>query len=310
MIRKFIWGFVAALVGLTTGAVIAAQVDSSEYIMPWGQAARSDGMYQRADSNGLDWHINGYRLNSATKAVYEDFSEYGDGDDWCMQADWSGCSTTDTETNLVGFPSGNKIAVMNILTNDTGVDMDAGSLDISGEQTDDDGLELAWGTHGATGAPFTVGTDPAFYACATFVIADASGVDDFHFGFRVVHDGDTDYGFNKVYDDYHDVAAIGILGNNNPGKIYITTAAADGGMTETDTSSTWVDGAEHRLCTYVSGAGVATYTFDNLEPPTTASYTFTDAESLVSFIHLVQHGDLTEELDLLEWEVGYGAAPF
>jgi len=302
--------FLAALLALTFGG--CAQVSSDEYTRGHARYGRDDGLFQRKDTSGLDFHINGYRLNSPTKAVYEDFSEYGDGDKWCMQADWSGCSATDTETNLIGFPSGNILACNMYVgqTVDGGVDMDAASLDISGDQTDNDGLECAWGTHGATGAPFIVGTDPAFYSCATFTIADASGTDDFHFGFRVIHDGDTDYGFNKAYDDYHDLAAIGILGNNHPAKIQITTAAADGAMTETDTTQTWADAAEKTLCIYVSAAGVTTYTINAMAPVTTAAYTFTDAEALVPFVHLIQHGDLTEELDLTEWEVGYGAAPF
>ena len=307
--RKLVFaaGMLCALVLVIGGTIKAADIDTSEYRKMFGLYGRADGMFQRRDTEGFDLHINGKRLASVGKAVYEDFSEYGDGDDWCMQSDTTGCSGTDTETNLITMPSGNKLACSIIATQtiEGAVDMDAGSLDISGDQTDNDGVECAWGTHGASGGSFTVGYDPAFYTCATLTIADASGTDDLHVGFRVAHDGDTDYGFNKAFDNYHDLAAIGIVGNANPNNIYISTIAADAATSETDTTHNWADAAEHKLCVYVSAAGVTTFTIDDKPPATTATYTFTDAESVVPFIHLVQHGDLTEEVDLTEWEVGY-----
>jgi hypothetical protein len=280
----------------------ATEVSPAEYRRIYGRYGKSDGPFQRLDTNCMDWFIDGHRGPSIGKCVYEDFSEYGDGDDSCVQADWTGCAATGA--NLIMLPSGNILASFAIVgqTVPGGVDMDAGSLDIAGDQTDNDGLELAWGTHGASGRPFTVGDDPAFYTCATVTVADVSGTDDFHIGFRVADDGDGDAGgFNATFDNYHDLAAIGPISGN----VTISTIAADAATSETDTTADLADAGSDRYCVYVSAAGVVTFTIDGNAPPTTATYTFTDAETVIPFIHLLQASDLTGEVDLTEWEVGY-----
>jgi hypothetical protein len=60
----------------------------------------------------------------------------------------------------------------------------ATGLDISGDFVDNDGNELVGGVVGASGRPFIIGDDPAFYFCTTVKITDADGTDDFHVGFR------------------------------------------------------------------------------------------------------------------------------
>ena len=284
-------------------AAQATEVSPSEYRRIYGRYGKSDGPFQRRDTFGYEIITgNAVRGPSVGKPVYEDFSDYGDGDDACVQADWTGCAATGA--NLIFVPSGNVITSFGIVgqTVPGGVDMDAGSLDIAGDQTDNDGLELAWATHGASGRPMTVGTDPAFYTCATLTIADVSGSDDLHVGIRVLDDGDGDAGgFNATFDDYHDLAALSMLS----GDIYTSTIAADAATTETDTTANWADAAEHTLCVYVSAAGVATFKVDGLEPATVGTYTFTDAETVIPFIHLLQASDLTGEIDLTEWEWGY-----
>ena len=201
------------------------------------------------------------------------------------------------------------------------VDMDAGSLDISGDQTANDGVECAWGVHGASGGAFTVGDDPAFFSCIQLSIADVSGTDEFHFGFRVANDGDTDTGgFNQTFDNYHDLAAFSIIAAANPADLNISTIAADAGTSETDTTVNLADAFRADFCIFVSAAGVATFYYDPVAtaaaaftdlraPPTTASYTFTDAESIVPFIHMLQDTGLTEEVDIYSWVTGYGTYP-
>lgn len=297
-----------------------AQVSSDEYIQPQGQYGRTDGPVQRKDSGGFDWHINGQRMVSVGKTVYEDFSEYGDGDDHCVQADWTGCAATGA--NLVTFPSGNKIAAFGIVgqTIPGGVDMDAGSLDIAGDATENDGNELAWGTHGASGGAYTVGDDPAFFSCVQLAIADCSAFsDDFHFGFRVADDGDGDAGgFNATFDNYHDLAAWSILDTSC--NVSTSTIAADAATSETDTTIDLTDADRIDLCIFVSAAGVTTFYYDgaavaassfsDLKPaPAAGAYTFTDAESVIPFMHQIRAASPAGEVDLYEWVVGYGTFP-
>lgn len=317
--------FLAGLVGiLLSFNADAAQVNSSEYIREHSQYGRSDGPHQRRDSDGFDWFINGQRQVSVGKTVYEDFSEYGDADDWCMQSDWTGCSGTAGEVDLVRFPSGNNLACQMMGTQSIlgAVDMDAGYLDISGDQTNDDGVECAWGVHGASGGTFTVGKDPAFFSCLQVAITNVSGTDDFHFGFRVADDLDGDTGgFNQTFDDYHDLVAWSIIAAADPADVNISTIAADGGTSETDTTVNWEDGDRFDLCVFISDAGVATFYYDNAAtaaesfsdlkaPPTTTTYTFTDAESIIPFFHLLQGSSTqTGAIPAYEWVTGYGTFP-
>jgi len=301
-----------------------AQVSSSEYIRDHGQYGRTDGLSQRKDSEGFDLMINGAAQGSIGKAVYEDFTDYGDGDDWCMQSDYSGCSGTAGEVNQITFPSGNKLAcqIMGTQTIEGAVDMDAGSLDIAGDQTDNDGVECAWGVHGASGGAFTVGTDGAFFTCVQMMIEETDGTDEFHFGFRRANDDDSDTGgFNQTFDNYHDLAAFSIITAANPAALQTSTIAADGGTSETDTTDTIADETRFDLCVFVSAAGVTTFyhdlssaaasSFSDIRTPTASgTYTFTDGESVVPFMHMLQaNADQTGEVDLYEWVAGYGTFP-
>lgn len=323
MKKIFLAGVAGAMLLIAPNANAAA-VDSDEYIHEHGQYGRSDGPHQRKDSDGFDWFINGQRQVSTGKAVYEDFSEYGDGDDWCYQSDNTGCSGTAGEVDLIVFPSGNKLACQQMGTQTIlgALDMDAASLDISGDQTDNDGVECAWGVHGASGGAFTVGEDPAFFSCMQLSIANIDGTDEFHFGFRVADDLDGDTGgFNQTFDNYHDLVAWSIIAAADPADMNISTIAADGATSETDTTANLDDAERADFCVFVSAAGAATFYYDITSTaatsfsglhvaPTTAAYTFTDAESIVPFFHLLQaNAAQTGEFDLHEWVAGYGTWP-
>ena len=291
---------VFALCALALAA--CAQVDPDEYVREYALANRSDGIFQHKATGALDTHVNGLRLNSLSKPVYEDFTEYGDGDMFCEQSDWTACSGTAGEINILTFPSGNKFAESAIVGQDitAGVDMDAASLDIAGDQTNNDGLEIYHGIHGTSGRPFIVGHDPAFYFCAKVAVADVSGTDDMHFGFRAA-------GLpNATFDNYVDLVSIGPISGN----VTIETIAADAATVTTDTTLNLADTATDTYCTYVSAAGVVTYTVDGYPPPTTAALTLADSLELIPFAHVLQAADLSGEIDLLEWKVGYGTSGF
>ena len=85
-----------AMVAVATLALMVgcASVSGSEYSPEHGQYGRSDGLFQRADTNGFDLFVNGYRMKSLGKTFYENFTEYGDGDLSCAQLDGTTCSVT------------------------------------------------------------------------------------------------------------------------------------------------------------------------------------------------------------------------
>jgi hypothetical protein len=293
--KKFLMA-VAALVAIQT--VGCAQVSSDEYIQPGGQYGRSYGIFQRTDTNGLEATINGRRAGTIDKKTfYEDFTEYGDGGLYCTQDDTTACQGAAGSENFIWFPSGNKFIQDSIVAQTIvgGVDMDAASLDIAGDQTENDGLELFWGWGGADGMPFIIGEDPAFYMCAKVTVEDVSGVDDFHFGFRRAG------AMNATFDNYLDCASIGPIA----GDVTIETILNNGATTTTDTTNNLADGGTDTYCVYVSAAGVVTYTIDGMPPKTTAAFTFDDGDPVIPFIHLLQAATLSGEIDLLEWEVGY-----
>jgi hypothetical protein len=285
---------------LVAGIVWAAQVGSDEYRKAYGQYGRSDGLYQRLDNNNFDMMINGQRLQTYGKGFYEDFTDYQDGDMPCFQNDWTACSGTNTEINWIWFPSGNKFVNSVNGTCTTGcIDMDAGSLDIAGDQVNDEGMELTRFWLDGGGTPFVVGEDPAFYTCAKFSVADVSGSDAFVIGFREVEAFQT-----ADYTAYQEIAVLGWDAAANPADIDITTSVAST-ETTTDTTNNMADGTTDTWCVYVSAAGVLTYTIDGSPPFTTAAATITDGTWFIPFISIRQSANLTGEVDLLEWEAGY-----
>jgi len=184
-----------------------------------------------------------------------------------------------------------------IIVQTIGPDMDADSLDIGHDQTDNDGFEyFSGGPWGTSGRPFIVGEDPAFQFCidVEFAVAVAS-TDDFHMGFREAEE------FNVTFDDYTDFATIGLITTN----FTIETALANAGTVTTDTTQDAVNATRYVLCTKVSDAGVVTYTINGQAPATTAAYTFTDGLPVIPFVHMLQAATLTGEVDLRLWEVKY-----
>jgi hypothetical protein len=178
-------------------------------------------------------------------------------------------------------------------------DMDAASLDIAGDQANDEGIEIFGGMYGASGRPFIVGDDPAFEFCATTAMADADGSDDFHVGFRGVEAP------NDVFDDYTDVASIGYVADEGTtAAITIETIVSGAGTVTTDTTMSNSTSAIE-LCVFVGDTGVVTYTVDGEAPTTTASLTLADGLAVVPFVHLLQQAATTEEVDMTLWRVRY-----
>ena len=171
----------------------------------------------------------------------------------------------------------------------------AAGLNIGGDQTNDDGLEVCGGILACNKLTFTVGTDPAFYAKMKFSIGDVTGTDDCAFGFRKVE------AYQANVDDYDEMAALNIIS----GVINTETILNAGDTTTTDTTLTdWGDGETHELEVLVSATGVVTYKYDGSEPTTVVAFTFDDAEVVTPFLFFLNAAHLADSIVLQHFECG------
>ena len=286
----------ALLVGY--GAGYAAQVAATAYLKAGSYYGRSDGLYQDTTSKGLVAVSNGKSAQFIGPTFYEDFTQWGASKGMSCLIASSGVTCagiTTTVPGLLAFGDGLKLIAFPIGTSTIPPVMTAKGLDITGDLTADEGFEIVSGELGATGRPFIIGADPAFYFCATVYIADVSGTDDFHVGFR------RSEAFTATFDNYNDLASIG----NISGNVYIETILNNAATTSTDTGDDWADGETHKLCVYVSAAGVVTYTNNGLAPTTTAAFTFDSGDPVIPFVHLLQDTDIAETTTITKWEVAY-----
>lgn len=281
---------------------LATSLSGNTWHRAGGVYDESTGLFQNTARDIIGVFDNAQAVGWPGKTFTDTF-DYGDNLGFgCIQSDWTVCSGTDTEVNIVDFADGYQLGVGIIGTQSIlpGINMDAASLDISGDQTANDGVELFGGNlYGMRGKPFIAGSDPAFGMCATLTLADASGTDDLAIGWR------ENEVFQKAVDSYTDRASIGIVTNANPAAIQLETQVGGAGATTTDTTDTWADGATKKLCVLVSAARVVTYTINGVAPSTTAAFTFSASLPVIPFVSMLQHGDFTEEADLTLLEVFY-----
>lgn len=169
----------------------------------------------------------------------------------------------------------------------TGVDLTVGA-------GDNDHGTIFTGTGHASGRPFIVGQDPAFFMCATFSVADVSGTDAMMCGFR-------DVAAPTVIGSYTDYAAVGPASGNIT--IYDATNTA------TDTTDDLANTETLEMCTYVSAAGVATYTLDidgagAAAPSTTAAHTIGDGVLVLPFCQVLNTADIADDTLIQSWSQG------
>jgi hypothetical protein len=301
--KRFLFVFAAVAAMLFGGDYAIAgktQVSASAYKAAGKTGhwyGRSDGIYQEANTKGLEVIENGKPVQTLGKS-YRDTFAYGDGLGVnCLDLDGVGTCVGNAALApcLCTFDNGIKLMWLPLLQQDIAPDMDAAGLDIGADQTDNDGAELVGGIGGASGLPFIIGTDPAFYFCTTVAIADVSGTDDFHTGFRRAEAG------TATFDNYNDLATIGCISGN----ITIETINDNAATTTTDTTDDWADAGIHKLCTYVSAAGAVTYTIDGAAPTVTAAFTFDSGDPVIPFIHYLHATTSPGAITVSLWEVGY-----
>ena len=269
---------------------------------------RSDGVYQEANSKGLVAVSNGQQGSWLGQGYRETFN-YAAGTGMTQMAWGTGLTTiglTTTVPAIMTFASGVKLMWASVVTETLyPVQISAAlGLDISGDLVNLDGLEVFGGVLGASGRPFMVGKDPAFYFCANVNVYDVSSENIVRIGFRAPTTiaGVADP-MNAVFANYDTYATIG----PDAGVINISTEVAAGGIVTTNTTDTATDGVAKTYCVKVSNAGVVTYTIDGAVPTVTAARTIPAGYSMIPFVqHVVGAGVGPGDLVTLKlWEVGY-----
>lgn len=248
---------------------------------------------------------DGYDGRALGIYMHEPFSEGDDKGLDILELDGTAFAGTTSALNMLYLPKGNRLVCAALGAGQTlPPDMTATGLDISGDETADEGYECVSHVLGATGSPLTIGTTPAFYFKVTINVADVSGSDDLQCGLRKIEP------IEAGVDDYTDFVSLGWNASANPAAIKIETANDNAATVSTDTTDTIADGVNLTMKFLVSSAGVVTYQHDadttgTLEAPdTTAAYTFDDGDLVHPFCRTLQNTDLTGEVNILDWEVG------
>lgn len=156
-------------------------------------------------------------------------------------------------------------------------------LDVSQDQTDNDGVEYVFGGNTALSRfAFTVGTDKAFFIKLRFVITDVSGTDDCAVGFRKQEAAQANI------DDYDEMAVLNVISGN----IFTETILNAAATVSTDTTSNWADTETHTLEVRVRGRR-AEYLIDDNPPSGIPAYDFDSGEVVVPFFFFLQASDVT-----------------
>lgn len=213
---------------------------------------------------------------------------------------WGGACTGATgDENVMTFPSASFIYhILGAVQTELGPQMRAGGLDISMDDTADEGIEITPNILGkaATGGSrqaFTAQTD-AFYLKVKIYITDTDGTDDLCVGFRKVE------AFQAGVNSYQDY----VLLRNNAGDIYIESDLNGAAAASDDTNDNWADTTAVTLGIFVDVAGAVTYTIDGSAPSATQTFTFDSGDIIVPFLYFLHHTNAAELTYLQEWECG------
>ncbi len=228
-----------------------------------------------------------------------------------VQTDGTAFTTTANEFNYVNY-GGVRFLHSPTVSGGTSTPIGvAAGLDLGdGNATDDDVDEyFAGGVLGASGRPFVVGTDPAFYTCATIQMADGADAEEFLIGFNapgstavtaVPQNATLGSHINYALYGQYDTAAT----CTTACPFYVLTGIA-GTDVATDTTEVTADATNYKLCVNVSSSGAVTYTKNGSAPTVTAAATMADGVQLVPYIKLKQNGTDDSDQILVSWEAGF-----
>lgn len=166
-------------------------------------------------------------------------------------------------------------------------------LDISQDQTDNDGVEYVFGALNTLGRHTSVvGTDNA-YIEITARIADVSGTDDFCIGFR------KNEAFQANVDDYDEAAFVNVI----LGDVKVETILNNAATTTTDSGENWADDATHTIRVELKGRSVA-FLLDGEALPGIPVFRFDSGEVVVPFLFFLQATTTPGKVWITKIEVG------
>jgi hypothetical protein len=179
----------------------------------------------------------------------------------------------------------------------------AAGLDIGGDQADDEGWEIWSHFAGATGRPFIVGKDPAFYFLCKIVFGDADGLDHLMIGLRRAGPHLATMG------DIQDYASFGVSTAADPMALKLLTGL-NGTDTNTDTTETFVGTTAVQFKVLVSAAGVVTFQHDIVTPGTlaapsaTVALTLDNGDPMIPFVRFLNVAAFADSVVIHKWEAG------
>lgn len=190
--------------------------------------------------------------------------------------------------------------------------LEADGLDISQDQTDNDGVEYTPGRLARNKGTFVIGTDAPFFFRVKMKVADVTGTDDLCVGFRKKE------AYQANVDDYDEAAFLNVI----LGDVKIESILNNAATVTTDTLFNWADNETHELRVEVRGREVRfkingvpvgeQVRFDGngaaitaQDTASVAAYSFDSGEEVVPFIFFLQATTSPGKVWLKEFEYGY-----
>ncbi len=166
-------------------------------------------------------------------------------------------------------------------------------LDISQDQTDDEGCQYTFGANNSYGPyAWTVGTHNGFIRIK-MKIADVSGTDDLCVGLRKVE------AIQANVDDYDEAAFLNVI----LGDIKTETILNNATTVTTDTTQDWADAATKTLEVQLIGRQVR-FLVDDIAVSNVPAFNFDSAEVVVPFFYFLQATTTPGKVFWKEVEVG------
>lgn len=251
------------------------------------------------------------RLGAAENGFKLEFNEGAGKGLSIVQTDGTAMTTTANEFNWIQY-GGQRILHSPTVSGGTSTPVAlATGIDLTGGNTTDDDFDefFMGGVLGASGRPFVVGTDPAFYTCATISMEDGADAELFAIGFQapgssavtaVPQSATIGTHINYALYGQYDSAA-----NCTSACPFYTLTGIAGTDVATDTTEVTVDATDYKLCVYVSSTGVTTYKKNGSAPTASVAATMADGVQLVPYIVVKQNGTDDTDMLLKSWEAGY-----